>query len=111
MSNEEDVRARRNQNLELWERLFPTDPSQTKTFRRAGGFSGTAIKPMWMVMRATEEFGPIGQGWGWSEIENKIYTMTNEQAVWFSKVMLWYRLSYLGLAGDVHMGLFDDSKY
>ena len=154
--NEGDIRARRQANLELWERLFPTDPSQTKTFRRAGGFSGTAIKPMWMVMRATEEFGPIGQGWGWTEIENKIYTMTNEQAVWFSKVMLWYRvgeqtfqvgpqwgatelvarrgeaktlfmdeeaakkavtdavtkcLSYLGLAGDVHMGLFDDSKY
>jgi hypothetical protein len=82
--------------------------------------------------------------------------MTNEQAVWFSKVVVWYRqgeqtfqvgpqwgatelvarrgeaktlfmdeeaakkavtdavtkcLSYLGLAGDVHMGLFDDSKY
>src|SRR5258708_16882237 len=154
--NEGDIRADRQANLELWERLFPTDPSQTKTFRRAGGFTGTAIKPMWMVMRATEGFGAIGQGWGWKEIENKIYTMTNEQAVWFSKVMLWYRvgeqtfqvgpqwgatelvarrgeakilfmdeeaakkavtdavtkcLSYLGLAGDVHMGLFDDSKY
>jgi hypothetical protein len=82
--NEGDIRADRQANLELWERLFPTDPSQTKTFRRAGGFSGTAIKPMWMVMRATEEFGPIGQGWGWTEIENKIYTMTNEQAVWFA---------------------------
>ena len=156
MNNDEDIRTRRVANLELWDRLFPTDPSQTKTFRRAGGFSGTAIKPMWMVMRATEEFGPIGKGWGWQEIEHKIYTMTNEQAVWFSKVVVWYRqgeqtfqvgpqwgatelvarrgeaktlfmdeeaakkavtdavtkcLSYLGLAGDVHMGLFDDSKY
>ena len=156
MDSEEDMRARRAKNLELWDRLFPTDPSQTKTFRRAGGFSGTSIKPYWSIMRATEEFGPIGQGWGWTEIENKIYSISNEQAVWFSKVLLWYRvgddtfqvgpqwgatelvarrgeaktlfmdeeaakkavtdaitkcLSYLGLAGDVHMGLFDDSKY
>jgi hypothetical protein len=91
MNNDEDIRTRRVANLELWDRLFPTDPSQTKTFRRAGDFSGTAIKPMWMVMRATEEFGPIGKGWGWQEIEHKIYTMTNEQAVWFSKVVVWYR--------------------
>jgi len=156
MNSEEDMRARRAKNLELWDRVFATDPSQTKTFRRAGGFSGTSIKPYWSIMRATEEFGPIGQGWGWQEIEHKIYSMSNEQAVWFSKVLLWYRvgdqtfqvgpqwgatelvarrgeakvlfmdeeaakkavtdaitkcLSYLGFAGDVHMGLFDDSKY
>ena len=155
MKDEEDIQ-RRAKNLELWNRLFPTDPSQTKSFRRAGGFSGTAIKPMWCIERATEEFGPIGQGWGWHEIEHKIYSISNEQAVWFSKVEVWYRvkdetfqvgpqwgatelvarrgeskvlfmdeeaakkavtdaitkcLSYLGLAGDVHMGLFDDSKY
>ena len=153
---DDDERARRDKNLELWDRLFSTDPSQTKTFRRAGGFSGTAIKPFWCMQRATEEFGPAGKGWGWNELDNKIFEAANKQAIWFSKVEVWYTLdgavhrvgpqwgatelvalrgenktmfvdeeaakkaitdgitkclSYLGLAGDVHMGLFDDSKY
>ncbi len=145
-----------DKKMELWDRLFSTDPAQTKTFRRAGGFSGTAIKPYWMIMRATEEFGPAGIGWGWNELDDKTFVAENGQAIWFSKVEVWYTLdgvvhrvgpqwgatelvtfrgesktifvdeeaakkaitdgitkclSYLGLAGDVHMGLFDDSKY
>ena len=145
-----------DEKMALWDRLFSTDPAQTKTFRRAGGFSGTAIKPYWMIMRATEEFGPAGTGWGWNELDSKIFETHNSQAIWFSKVEVWYTLdgqthrvgpqwgatelvsfrgesktifvdeeaakkaitdgitkclSYLGLAGDVHMGLFDDSKY
>jgi hypothetical protein len=144
-----------NPNLALWHRFYVTDPSQTKTFKRGGGFSGTAIRPFWVIMRATEEFGPAGKGWGWQEVEHKIHVTTDDRAVWFSKVVVWYTLdgqrhetgpqwgatemvgvyasgkkffdeeaakkavtdgimkclSYLGLAGDVHMGNFDDSKY
>jgi hypothetical protein len=143
------------ENTVLWDRLFETPPSQTKGFKRAGGFSGTAIKPYWVIRRATEEFGPIGKGWGWTEEENKTYTHIDGQAIWMSKIVVWWRdgdqvhqigpqwgqtmmvvkrlsgdvfideeapkkavtdgvvkcLSYLGLGGDVHMGLFDDSKY
>lgn len=143
-----------NDNMALWNRLFQTDPSATKPFNRAGGFKGTAIKPFWCIKRATEEFGPVGQGWGWTEHEHMTYTHTDGRAIWFSRVSIWYMrgeqqfetgpqwgatelvakrtsgdfldeeaakkavtdgitkcLSYLGLAGDVHMGLFDDSKY
>lgn len=144
-----------NDNLALWERLFSTDPSKTTTFKKSGGFSGTAIKPYWIVMRATEEFGPVGKGWGWDEVEHHQLIHTDGRGMWFSKVVVWYVLdgkrydtgpqwggteliaqrksgdfflddeapkkavtdgltkclSYLGLAGDVHMGKFDDSKY
>ena len=146
--------SERERNMELWNRLFHTDPSATKAFKRAGGFSGTAIKPFWCIKRATEEFGPVGQGWGWTEHEHMTFVNTDGRAVWFSSVSVWYKagaetyetgrqwgatelvakrssgdfldeeaakkavtdgitkcLSYLGLAGDVHMGLFDDSKY
>jgi hypothetical protein len=137
-----------DQNLALWLDVEKTDPSQTKQFTRGGGFKGTAIKPYWLMKRATETFGPCGIGWGWEEIENKYLA-----GVWCSKVRLWYQwnnqrgsleqwgqtqmegknkngdfvdeeapkkavtdavtkcLSYLGFAGDVHMGMFDDSKY
>jgi len=51
-------------NTELWDKLGKTDPAHTKQFTRAGGFKGTAIKPMWSYRRMTEEFGPCGKGWG-----------------------------------------------
>jgi hypothetical protein len=135
-------------NLALWNSVCRTDPSFTKQFSRSGGFKGTAISPMYLMMRATEKFGPVGVGWGFSEIENKI-----AEGVWFSKVLLWYKhegergeveqwgattmvqqrqsgqfvdeeaakksvtdavtkcLSYIGFAADVHLGLYDDTKY
>jgi hypothetical protein len=137
-----------SEHTKLWDSVCKTDPSQTKGFKRAGGFGGTAIKPYWLIRRATETFGPVGIGWGFRETENLI-----SEGIWFSKVEMWYTLdgqkgyieqwgatelkqsrksgefvdeeaakkavtdgltkclSYLGFAGDVHMGLFDDSKY
>lgn len=135
-------------NTELWDSVYKTDPEHAKAFKKAGGFSGTAIKPYWLIQRATQTFGVCGIGWGWEEIENKYVA-----GVWCSKVRLWFDhngkkghveqwgqtvmegtnskgnfvdeeapkkavtdaitkcLSYLGFAGDVHMGRFDDSKY
>lgn len=135
-------------NTTLWDAVCKTDPAHTKKFTKAGGFSGTAIKPFYLMHKATETFGVCGIGWGWNELENKVVG-----GVWCSKVQLWFLqnnqrgtieqwgqtvmqgknkngefvdeeapkkavtdavtkcLSYLGFAGDVHMGLFDDSKY
>jgi hypothetical protein len=142
-------------NLDLWDELFETPPSQTKGFKGRGGFTGTAIKPYWVIYRATQQFGPVGQGWGWNEIEHTTHVHLDGQALWMSLIQVWYRqgehryevgpqwgqtmlvvkrqsgetfideeapkkavtdgitkcLSYLGLGGDVHMGMFDDSKY
>lgn len=72
-------------NTSLWDSVFKTDPAYTKQFSRAGGFKGTAISPMYLMLRATEAFGPIGIGWGFNEIESKI-----AEGVWFSRVKLWY---------------------
>lgn len=138
----------KQENVTLWDSVSKTDPAHTKSFSRTGGFKGTAIKPYWLMRRATEAFGPCGIGWGWEEVENKYVA-----GVWCSRVRLWYLLnhqrgvieqwgqtqmegtnkngpyvdeeapkkavtdavtkclSYLGFAGDVHMGMFDDTKY
>lgn len=139
---------RAENNIALWEKVCKTDPAHTKGFVKGGGFKGTAIKPFWLMRRATEVFGVCGIGWGWEEIESQY-----RAGVWCSKVRVWFIvddkeggieqwgqtvmeganskgpfvdeeapkkavtdavtkcLSYLGFAGDVHMGLFDDSKY
>jgi hypothetical protein len=142
-------------NLRHWNSLGITDPDQTKGFHRSGGFRGTAIKPIWIVQRMTEEFGPCGEGWGINEPEFTIEHAQDESLV-FCTVAVWYgpekhtlygvggdkfrslvkrgkpdeytqtddeafkkaftdavnnALKFLGVGADVHMGLFDDSKY
>lgn len=56
------------ENMDLWNKVCKTDPKYTKSFNRAGGFSGTAINATYLIRKATELWGPIGGAWGF-EIE------------------------------------------
>jgi len=134
----------------IWDKLSKTDPKHTKAFSRAGGFKGTAVKPQWVVMRLTEEFGPCGLGWGINRPEFQVVPAGAEMMV-YCTVSCWHgtldnilwgvggdkvstsrqsgtfnddeafkkaftdaimnAFKFLGVAADVHMGLFDDSKY
>ena len=140
-------------NLRIWNALGKTDPNHTKGFSRAGGFKGTAIKPIWTEKRMTEQFGPCGLGWGMGEPRFEVVTAGDEVLV-YCTVSLWYvegdkqaqvygvggdkcvskrkdggaftddeafkkaftdaignAMKHIGVAADIHMGLFDDSKY
>lgn len=137
-------------NMRIWDALSKTDPKHTKPFNRAGGFKGTATKPIWLTMRLTEHFGPAGTGWGMTEPDFQVVPAGDEILV-FCTVALWYgdldhrvygvggdkvmgknkygpftndeafKASYtdalsnamkqIGVAADIHMGLFDDQKY
>lgn len=138
-------------NLALWEKLGKTDPAHTKGFKRGGGFSGTAIKPMWSYRRMTEEFGPCGTGWGVGEPTFQVVPGPEGEVLVFCTASIWYgpekslvfgvggdkavgknkyglqtddeafkkaftdaitnALKLIGVGADVHMGMFDDSKY
>lgn len=142
-------------NTRLWDALGKTDPAHTKGFKRAGGFSGTAIKPMWAFQRMTEHFGPIGEGWGVNEPSFQVVPGCDGEVLVYCTVSVWYAvdkdtrslpfhgvggdkvvvkqssglrsddeafkkaytdaignaLKLIGVGADVHMGLFDDSKY
>ena len=71
-------------NLELWDSVEKTDPSHTKevTFGR----KITAIDPYRQIKNATEKFGPVGIGWGWTvvQIEN---LPTNELGI---LIRMWH---------------------
>lgn len=139
-------------NTEIWDALGTTDPEHTKSFRRAGGFSGTAIKPMWAYRRMTEQFGPCGKGWGVLAPTFDIQDCGEIRLV-YCTATAWYMvgnercevvgvggdsvigknkhgptfddeaykkaftdattnaLKMIGVGADVHMGMFDDSKY
>lgn len=60
-----------NRNMALWELVHNTPPQYTKGFKRGGGFAGTAIDPTYLVMRATELWGPIGLDWGYEVVEER----------------------------------------
>ena len=55
----------------IWDQVNTTDPSATKNFTGMGGFKGTAIKPTYLMRKATEVFGPCGEGWGWTVLEDR----------------------------------------
>jgi hypothetical protein len=139
-------------NLRHWAVLGKTDPAQTKSFQRAGGFRGTAIRPIWNERLLTEHFGPNGIGWGSDKPEFTLVPAGDELLV-YCTLSCWYRdgeatatvwgiggdkvraifrngpvnddeafkkaftdalgnaFKHVGLNADVHMGMFEDSKY
>jgi hypothetical protein len=139
-------------NTDLWDKLGRTDPKHTKGFSRAGGFKGTAIKPMWAFRRMTEEFGACGIGWGINQPAFQVVPSGDGETLVYCTVSIWHgsrdqivfgvggdkvvakrrdggsfsddeafkksftdaitnALKLIGVGADVHMGLFDDSKY
>lgn len=139
-------------NLRHWSVLGRTDPAHTKQFQRAGGFKGTATRPIWTEKLLTQTFGPCGIGWGCDE---PIFNLVpaGEEILVFCTARAWYMdgetratvygvggdkvlvkqqsglrtddeaykkaftdaignaFKHVGAGADVHMGLFDDSKY
>lgn len=140
-----------NDSLKIWEALGKTDPAATKSFKRGGGFSGTAVKPMWIIKRLTEQFGPAGVGWGVNEPRFEVVRGGEHDVLVYCTVSAWHgdrsnvlwgvggdkvagtnkngvftddeafkkaftdainnAFKSIGVAADIHMGLFDDDKY
>ena len=96
-------------NMRIWDAVSKTDPKHTKQFKRAGGFQGTAIKPIWLTKRLTEQFGPGGTGWGMDKPEFQTVAAGDEILV-FCTVGLWYvetdgfRAIVYGVGGDKVLG-------
>ncbi len=89
-------------NMTIWDEVSKTDPSHTKQFKRAGGFSGTAIKPIWTIKRLTEQFGPVGKGWGMGEPSFNVVPADGELMV-YCTVTCWHTdpsHTFVGVGGD-----------
>jgi hypothetical protein len=70
-------------NLRIWSQVERTDPAHTKKVTQRGGF--TAISAAYQIMRATEVFGPVGEGWGYTAGEPIFH-----ETVVFVPVTLWH---------------------
>jgi hypothetical protein len=138
-------------NTAIWDSVCRVPKESLKGFTRAGGFSGTAIKPMWSIKAMTEQFGPCGRGWGIDRPEFQIVNGHEGEVLVYCTVTVWHgtrdnklfgvggdkivaqfksglksddeafkkaftdavgnALKFLGVGGDIHMGLWDGNKY
>lgn len=77
------------ENLKIWDALSKTDPAHTTAFQRPGGFRGTAIRPIYVIKKMTEFFGPCGIGWGMSKPQFETVSHDGEVVV-NCLVEIWY---------------------
>jgi hypothetical protein len=56
--------------MRIWSQIQETDPDYTKA-ANVGGNNLTSINGTYAAKKATEAFGPCGQGWGWEIKEDR----------------------------------------
>lgn len=89
-------------NLNLWNAVEKTPPSQTKAIT-GKSYSGTSPKPHYLVWKATETFGPCGIGWGFNIVDERIEEGPAGEKMSLARVRVWYEWN--GKRGEVeHVG-------
>lgn len=93
-------------NLALWHLVEKTDPAHVKAIT-GKSYKGTSPKPHWIVMKATETFGPIGIGWGFTVDERiergALIADGFYEQMHIAKVKVWFKWN--GERGEVeHIG-------
>lgn len=89
-------------NMELWDKVCTTKPSDTKKFKGKGGFSGTTPCAQSQRMAATGQWGPFGGKWGLRDEHYEVTPLGED----FHNAILTYRgeLYY----PDGSFGVFSD---
>lgn len=92
-----------NENTKLWERHRTPPDDALKKFRRAGGFSGTAIDPMWMIWEATKEWGPMGGRWTVNVKEERIERLADGWILHTCNIILSYPCELMDTKQTAHV--------
>jgi hypothetical protein len=95
-------------NTEIWDRLSRTDPKHTKPFKRAGGFEGKAVKPIYTDQKMTDLFGPCGIGWGISEPSYQLVNGPDGEVAVFCWLSIWFKDPATGEKSDPIPGIGGD---
>jgi len=82
------------ENSKIWKDLLPTDPKYVRRIPARPGMPAntfSAIDPTWRMMRLTEYFGPIGEGWGVAEDPKTTIVDAGEATLIFMHVKCFWR--------------------
>lgn len=74
-------------NMRIWDALKKTDPAHTKEVGFGRKF--TSIDAQWQLQRMTEQFGPIGEGWGY-ECAHSIERLSDAMVLAVCDVHIWW---------------------
>lgn len=89
-------------NLALWEKVQKTDPKHVKAIT-GKSYQGTSPKPHYLIHKATETFGPVGIGWGFSIVDERIEEGAGGERMHIARVKVWFK--WEGERGEVeHIG-------
>lgn len=89
-------------NLKLWNSVERTDPNQVKPIT-GKSYQGSSPKPHYLIHKATETFGPIGIGWGFMIVDERIEEGAGGEKMSIARVCVWYK--WEGERGEVeHVG-------
>lgn len=75
-------------NTAIWKSLSVTDPKYTKKVNVGGGF--TSINAQWQIQRMTEQFGPVGSGWGY-HVGHSIERIADDYVLAVADVSIWWK--------------------
>ena len=75
-------------NMDIWNNLSKSDPKYLKKIS-FGSRSFTAIDPQYQVRMMTEQFGPVGYGWGWHN-ETQFINLSNGDTAVVANVTVWH---------------------
>ena len=76
-------------NKALWNSVKKTDPRSVKPIT-GKSYQGNSPKPYWLIERATEEFGPIGIGWGVVVKSERFERLGEFDVLHVAVVSVWY---------------------
>ena len=74
-------------NMRIWDALKTTDPRHTKEVGFGRKF--TSIDAQWQLQRMTEQFGPVGEGWGYT-CEHSVLRLADDLALAIVDVTIWW---------------------
>ena len=84
-------------NMRIWDAVSKTDPKHTKPVA-FGARRFTSIDAHWQVMRATETFGPIGEGWGY-DVHYSTERLSDQVVLTVADVTIWWGPPLMGIDG------------
>src|SRR5689334_2190059 len=79
-------------NMKLWHSVAKTDPRHVKPIT-GKSYRGNSPAPYWIIQRATEEFGPIGIGWGVIVKNERFERLSDTDVLHVATVSVWYMLN------------------
>jgi hypothetical protein len=74
-------------NMKIWDNVSKSDSKFLKKVNVGRGF--TAIDAHSQIMKATEVFGPVGEGWGY-HVSHSVELLTPNDSVIIASVSVWH---------------------